>query len=363
MSRPITPSMFYAGTFAIAVLLVLGWLLYQVLLPFFSPIAWAVFIAFLIQPIHVRLSAALRNRPRLSAGLLTAATLVIVIGPLAALGTAFAQQVGELLKYVQQLAAERAPEGFADLTEIPAVSRALDWLQDTLGISLEQVRGWAIETARNVLGFFGSLGRQALFGALGAVVGFGLMIFILFFAILDGHDMLEVLKALIPISAEDKKRLFGHLAAVTRAMVYGTGVTALVQGALVAVGFALVGLKSPIVFGVLAAFFALIPMLGTPVVWLPAVLWLAAQGRWGAMAFLLAWSIFVVTIDNFLRPWLVAGRAEVRALTVFIGVLGGVTAFGPIGVIAGPLVLALVLALVRFAVEVRTAGDNGATRA
>ncbi len=354
MTRPITPSGFYAGTFALAGLALLVFLLYQMLLPFFSPIAWALFIAFLIGPIHLRLTARLRNSPRLSAGLLTAATIVIIIGPLAGLGTAFVAQVGELLKYVQQLAAERAPEGFPDLTQLPVVGTVLTWLQDTLGVSFEQVRGWAVETARTVLGFFGSLGRQIFVGALGAVLGFALMIFILFFAILDGRDMLEVLKALIPMSAQDKKRLFDHLAAVTRAMVYGTGVTALVQGALVAIGFALVGLPSPIVFGVLAAFFALVPMLGTPVVWAPAVLWLVAQQRWGAATFLPLWSIFVVTIDNFLRPWLVAGRAEVRALTVFIGVLGGVTAFGPIGVIAGPLVLALVLALVRFAVELRS---------
>lgn len=353
MTRPITPSGFYAGTFALVVLAVLGFVLYQMLLPFFSPIAWALFIAFLIQPIHIGLTAKLRNSPRLSAALLTLATFVIIVGPLAALGTAFVTQVGELLKYVQQLAADRAPDGLADLTQLPVVGTVLAWLQDTLGVSFEQARGWAIETARNVLGFFGSLGRQIFVGALGAAVGFALMIFILFFAILDGHEMLEVARALIPMSAHDKKRLFDHLAAVTRAMVYGTGVTALVQGALVAIGFALVGLPSPIVFGVLAAFFALVPMLGTPVVWVPAVLWLGAQQRWGAAAFLLAWSIFVVTIDNFLRPWLVSGRAEVRALTVFIGVLGGVTAFGPIGVIAGPLVLALGLALVRYAVEVR----------
>jgi predicted PurR-regulated permease PerM len=353
VTKPITPSGFYAGTFALVGLAILGFVLYQMLLPFFSPIAWALFIAFMIQPIHVWLTRRLRNSPRLSAGLLTAATVVIIIGPLAALGTAFVAQATDLLRYVQQLASERAPDGLSDLTQLPVVGSALTWLQDTLGVSFEQARGWAIETARNVLGFFGALGKQIFVGALGAALGFALMIFILFFAILDGHDMLEVLKALIPMSEADKKRLFDHLAAVTRAMVYGTGVTALVQGALVGIGFALVGLKSPIVFGVLAAFFALVPMLGTPVVWVPAVLWLAAQQRWGAAAFLLAWSIFVVTIDNFLRPWLVAGRAEVRALTVFIGVLGGVTAFGPIGVIAGPLVLALILALVRYAVEVR----------
>jgi predicted PurR-regulated permease PerM len=165
--------------------------------------------------------------------------------------------------------------------------------------------------------------------------------------------MFVTLRGLIPMRAETKARLFGHLGAVTRAMVYGTGVTALVQGALVAIGFALTGLASPVVFGVLAALFALVPMAGTPVVWVPAVGVLALHGRWGAAGFMLVWGVFVVTIDNFLRPMLVAGKAQVGTLTVFIGVLGGVAAFGPIGIVLGPLVLALALALLELVVEER----------
>jgi predicted PurR-regulated permease PerM len=179
------------------------------------------------------------------------------------------------------------------------------------------------------------------------------MMFLLFFAVRDGQQMLDIVRALIPASTTDKNRLFGHLASVTRAMVYGSGVTALTQGALVGIGFAIVGLPSPIVFGVMAALFALVPMAGTPVVWVPAVLIMAAQQRWGAAIFLLAWGIFIVTIDNFLRPYLVAGRAPVGTLTVFMGVLGGASVFGAIGVFLGPVVLALVIALIRFALEVR----------
>jgi len=94
-----------------------------------------------------------------------------------------------------------------------------------------------------------------------------------------------------------------------------------------------------------------VPMAGTPVVWVPAVIVLALQQRYGAAVFMLVWGGFVVTIDNFLRPWLVAGKADVGTLTVFIGVLGGVGAFGPIGVFGAALVLALAIALVRFALE------------
>jgi len=185
------------------------------------------------------------------------------------------------------------------------------------------------------------------------------MLFILFFAIRDGRAMFAALRDLVPMSREDKARLFAHLASVLRAMVYGTGVTALVQGALIGIGFAVIGLPSPIVFGVLAALLALVPMAGTPVVWVPAVIALLLQGRYYAGGFMLAWGAFVVTIDNFLRPWLVSGLAQVGTLTVFIGVLGGVAAFGPIGIFLGPLVLALAIALVDFTLESRSADDTG----
>ena len=197
------------------------------------------------------------------------------------------------------------------------------------------------------------MARAAFLGALGTVIGFALMMFILFFAIRDAEPVFRALRDLVPLEEREKRRLFEHLASVTRALVYGTGVTAIVQGVLVGLGFAAVGLPSPLVFGVLAALAALIPLVGTPVVWVPAVVVLAAQGRWTAALIMVAWGGFVTTIDNFLRPWLVSGRAEIGALTVFLGVLGGVSAFGPIGIFLGPLVLALGIALVRFSLETK----------
>jgi predicted PurR-regulated permease PerM len=349
---------FYARTFALLTLALVGYLLYRILSPFAAPIAWALFIAFLIYPLHAWLARTLGGRAALSAALLTLATLVVLIGPLGALGAAFVAQAAELLRYVQQMVVEHKPEDLSDLAALPVLGPALAWLQDSAGFSLAQIQAWALEAARTVLKALAGLGRQAFLGALGTVIGFVLMMFILFFAIRDGKRLFETLRALVPMSAGERARLFDHLASVTRAMVYGTGVTALIQGALVAIGFAIVGLPSPIVFGVLAALLALVPLAGTPVVWVPAVIVLALQGRWYAAIFMLAWGGFVVTIDNVLRPWLVSGRAQIGALTVFIGVLGGVAAFGPIGIFLGPLVLALAIALVRFTLEMRQVGDS-----
>jgi predicted PurR-regulated permease PerM len=353
----VSDKQFYARTFALLALLVVAYLLYLVLAPFFAPIAWAFFIAFLLHPTHAWLVRR-TGRPTSSAGLLTAATLVILVGPLAGLGASFAAQVAELLRYAQQYAATHKAPSAAELDSVPLVGSVLAWLDQNAGVSLAQVQAWAVEAARTVLGSLAALGQRAFLGALGTVVGFLLMLFILFFAIRDGRAMFAALRELVPLAPEDKARLFGQLASVLRAMVYGTGVTALVQGALIAIGFAAIGLPSPVVFGVLAALLALVPMAGTPVVWVPAVIGLVLQGRYYAAIVLLAWGGFVVTIDNFLRPWLVSGRAQVGTLTVFIGVLGGVAAFGPIGIFLGPLVLALAVALVDFALEGGTVGEG-----
>lgn len=354
-----TDQQFYARTFSFLVLLLLGYLLYLILAPFFAPIAWAFFIAFLLHPTQAWLVRKTSGRAAASAALLTLATLLMLVGPLTALGAAFVAQVAELLRYAQQFAVDYRPSAPSDLASVPILGQALAWLDENAGISLAQVQSWAVEAARAVLGSLASLGRQAFLGALGTVVGFIVMMFILFFAIRDGRAMYASLYDLVPMAADEKIRLFSHLAAVTRAMVYGTGVTALVQGALVAIGFAVTGLPSPIVFGVLAALLALVPMAGTPVVWAPAVIVLAFQGRWYAAVFLLVWGVLVVTIDNVLRPWLVSGRAEVGTLTVFIGVLGGVVALGPIGIFLGPLVLALAIALIQFILDERHADRTG----
>jgi len=348
---PSPERLFYARAFALVGLLVLGYLLYLIVLPFLAPIAWALFLAFLVYPMHRWLARRLGGRPALSAALLTVFVLLLLIGPLTALGAAFARQAADLTRHIQQLVVEHKPAAPSDLATLPLVGPAIAWLQETAGVSLAQIQAWAIEAAQALLKALGALGRAAFLGALGTLVGFALMIFILFFAIRDGRRWMETARELVPMSAAERARLFEHLASVTRAMVYGTGVTALTQGALVAIGFAIAGLPSPVVFGVLAALAALVPMVGTPAVWVPALIVLAAQDRWGAALFMLIWGGFVVTIDNFLRPWLVSGRAQIGALTVFIGVLGGVGAFGPIGILLGPLVLALAIALVRFRLE------------
>jgi predicted PurR-regulated permease PerM len=165
--------------------------------------------------------------------------------------------------------------------------------------------------------------------------------------------MIDRARRLIPLGEERKERLFTQLSAVTRAIVFGTAVTALLQGVLIGIGFQIAGLPSPVVFGVLAALLSLLPVGGAAFVWIPAALWLFFDKHWGYGIFMIVWGCILGALDNVLRPVLISGRAEISALAVFIGVLGGIPAFGAIGLFVGPVLLSLILALIEFAEESR----------
>jgi predicted PurR-regulated permease PerM len=122
-----------------------------------------------------------------------------------------------------------------------------------------------------------------------------------------------------------------------------------VQGVLVGIGFAIAGLPGPVVFGVMASVLALLPFGGAAIVWLPAALYLLASGHVGMGVFLLAWGGVVSLSDNFIRPAIISRYAPVPTLLVFLGVVGGVSAFGLLGFIIGPVILVLATELLRYA--------------
>jgi predicted PurR-regulated permease PerM len=265
---------------------------------------------------------------------------------------AFARQAVELGQSVSRLGQRYQIEGVEDLLRLPLIGGAAQWLENHSSIDGAQVQGWVVQGAQSAVQFLLSHSRDVLFGALGIFGNLTLTLFILFFFFRDGDAMAERAWGLIPLDPKRKTRLNQHLQEVTRAVVFGTLITALVQGALLGVGFWITGLTSPLVFGVLAAVASFIPFVGTALVWVPAALYLLAQGVAWKTIFLVAWSALVVgSADNVLRPMLVSGKARMGTLTVFFGVLGGLAAFGFIGLFLGPVILALVLTLIEFGEE------------
>ncbi len=345
---------FYARVFAVTATVVLGIVLYQIIAPFVGPLMWALFLAFLLYPLHVRLTRQLNGRENLSAALLTIATFVVLIGPLTAMSAAFVAQAVELVKWAQESLAKQTQQ-HGILSEFPLVGPVLDWLRNSFGIRTGQVRGWLTQGTQHLPEFLAGLGGKIFLGAINTVLAFVVMLFMLFFFMRDGAVLVEMLHDLIPMTANRRDQLIDHVASVTRAVVFGTGITALVQGTLVGFAFLIAGLSSPLVFGVVGALLALLPFGGTAFVWIPALLVLISQQRWGMAIVMLIIGIMSSSADNVLRPLLISGRARVGTLTIFVGVLGGTAAFGPIGLFLGPVVLALIIALIQFAHEHRRA--------
>jgi predicted PurR-regulated permease PerM len=184
----------------------------------------------------------------------------------------------------------------------------------------------------------------------GGLISFVMMLFLLFFFLQDGRAMLGALTRLIPIEPTRRALLLKYLADVTRAVVFGSTATALIQGVFVGIGFAIVGLPSPIVFGVLATIAAFLPA-GAAAVLVPAVIYLAAVGRWGAAIFMAIWTAAMWIVENVLRPLLTAQQAEVSTLAIFVGAIGGAATFGILGLVIGPVLLSFAVALLRFAEE------------
>jgi len=344
---------FYARVFGVATAAILAIALYQILSPFMGPLMWALFIAFLLYPLHIRLTRRLKGRESLSAALLTSATLLVLIGPLTAMSAAFVAQVSTLVQWIQNSLASHSWTWSNVPTDWPIIGPALTWVADNFGISADQVRVWITQATEHIPQLLAGLGGQLFLGALNTVLAFVVMLFLLFFFVRDGANLVNMVRELVPISPKRRDQLVDHVASVTRAVVFGTGLTALIQGAIVGIAFVITGLSTPLVFGVIAALLALLPFGGTALVWIPAVGVLIAQGHWGMAIVMLIIGLFSSSIDNVIRPLLISGRAEVGTLTVFIGVLGGTAAFGPIGLFLGPVVLALIIALTRFAVEMR----------
>jgi predicted PurR-regulated permease PerM len=341
---------FYAR---VGVLLLSALLLYvvvRIVAPLWQPLMWAVMIGALLAPLNARLADRLGGRPQLASSITTLGVLLLLLLPLLGMAAAVATQAKQLVSRIN--ASSLSVSSSLDPSTYPVLARPLQWLEDTAGVTLEQIHAWVVAAARRLLEIVASSGGSVVLGAVGTLVSVVLTLFVLFFVLRDGPRFANTLVRMLPIEPQLRGKLRRHLVDVTRAVFMGIGLTAVAQGVLLGIGFALAGLPSPLVFGVLAVLFALVPFVGPAILWIPAALWLLSQGQPYWAIFLTVWGVVLVgSVDNFLRPLLISGRAEVPTLAVFIGVMGGLSAFGFLGLFLGPIVLGLLVALFRFAAE------------
>jgi predicted PurR-regulated permease PerM len=322
--------------FFYAAVLLLGWLFFRIIEPFLVEIAWAAVLAICFQPAHARLARRLGPSRAAVASTLVVTALIVVPGILVA-----SALVSEGGRAVTDLQAAFAREGTTRLRDgwewarlhvpvLPPADEVLTQITERLGSVAAAVAAQAGSVLKNVASFLFSL---------------VITLFILFFFLRDGVAVRQVIDRTLPFPIHQRQRLVKQTEDLVSASVIATLLIAVMQGIAGGLAFAFLGVRSPVVWGVVMGVASFIPLVGTALVWIPAALWLLASGSVAKGIVLVVIGALIANVDNVVRPMLLSGKSEMNGLLVFISLMGGVSAFGFIGIVLGPLVAATVVAL------------------
>jgi len=336
-----------------------GWFLYLIAEPFLTPVFIAIVFVIIFYPIHARIQSRIRNQ-NLAALLSTLLLLLAIIVPTVLLGNAIRNELADAYKSLSALSEQRG--GW-----IPYLLEWSDWLKGWAGNYIDVSRydlrsellGWLEQVSSYLL--------KQLTGAAGNLVSFivngALAFFTLFFLFRDGRRVLRRMSVMTPLRPAQIEKLTGEVGKTITASVYGGLAVAMAQGILTGMAFWVLGLSSPILWGIAAAIFSFVPLIGTSIVWLPAAIFLFVSGHWIKGLVLLGWGAGVVGLaDNVIRPYVISGHVKFHPLYIFFSLLGGVQAFGILGLFIGPVVVAIAQALFSlFREEIREmrADNNG----
>lgn len=387
----------------IAVSVIVFYLCYRLALPFLPALAWALALAVIAYPTHARIRCYVKNA-NLAAGLAVASVVVLVVVPILFVTAHLVREAGSAARVVQEQI--RTQEWRERLEKSPRLRPVLDWFDSQFSSSKPaEAEGLARQAAEqgdlptpetatpetaapetgaadngtssavadetpsegavaidprlvapeaNETSVPWARGLEMLGQGVGVAVAgavwLGMQILItvlcLFFFLRDRHHALEVVRSLMPLSRPESEEVFQRVDDTIHATIFGAVVVAAVQGAMGGLMFWWLGLPSPLVWGAVMGLLAVVPVLGTFVIWAPTAAYLALQGDIGRAAILTAWGMLAIgLIDNFLNPFLVGKRLRFHTLLVFFAILGGLAQFGASGIILGPVLLAIADAL------------------
>lgn len=217
----------------------------------------------------------------------------------------------------------------------------------------ENIKTYIMNFLNDFLAYVTKKIGEILFSVPKLIIHLMVILFTAYYALKDGKDIIKKATKLIPLKVHHQDEIFKQFNDVTWAVIYGNFIVALVQGALGAFGFWIFGINGFLWWGIVMAFFALIPFVGTGIIWLPASVYLFLSGYlqgeqdliWKGIGLFVYGLLIVSTVDNVIRPYIVAGRAKVHPLLILLGVIGGLFMFGAVGILVGPLILALLQTL------------------
>ncbi len=321
---------------AAAIAFYLCWLMLQ---PFIEVLLWAAVLVVVFHPVHMRLAARTKSSGW-SAALSSLLVIATILIPLTLVTWAVVNEVANVAQNVQ--------DNVSSLLDpnSPSTGRALKWLGQYVNVEQLRSQEYLVERLKNLSGQIAGRTLGVVGGLVGAVVEIFFVIFTMYYLFRDGDKIIDWLRDILPLEKAQSQEIFTRTRDVISASVYGVVAIGTVQGALGGLMFWLLGLPSALVWGVVMIFMSMIPMLGSFVVWVPAAIFLAATGHWAKAAILTAWGALVIgSIDNFLRPKLVGEKTKLHELLIFFSVLGGLQVFGVLGLVVGPVIVAVTLAL------------------
>jgi predicted PurR-regulated permease PerM len=336
----------WARRLLLAILLVgLGLLCLLTLWPFVTPIVWAAILAYASWPLYRRLRHWIHGMHTISALLMTLLLGGAVIVPVLWIMVLVQRELIGAYQTLSKYLAEGSHTLPTFLANIPWLGEQLqEWMDrypsDPAAVK-EDLSTYTLSWARNIGGILSSVGRN--------VARMSLTLITLFFFFRDGTTIARQADHVIKrFFAERIDRYIGIAGRMTRAVVYGLLITSLLQGAIAAIGYWIVGLGAPVLLGFLTGILSVVPMVGTAIVWLPVGIWLLSTSHVAQGIVILVWGLVLVyPADNVLRPILISSAVRVPFLLVMFGALGGLQAFGLMGLFIGPVLLATGLALWR----------------
>jgi predicted PurR-regulated permease PerM len=318
------------------------------------PVFWAAVVATVFQPVHRRYLGRVGGRRSLAALLTLLTILVLVVVPLALVGLAMSREAIALHEQITSGAIDlRAPlRLLEDL--VPRVGVHLDRLGLDVDRMAQQLSSAAVAASRFIASRTLEIGENVL----RFTVLFFLMLYMLFFFLRDGSQLVAVIIRALPLGDLRERRLIAKFAEVARATIKGTLVVGLVQGALGGILFWILGIPAPVFWGAIMAVLGVLPAVGTGLVWAPAAIILLTIGQVAKGIILIVAGVLVIgLVDNLLRPILVGRDTQMPDYLVLLATLGGLTVFGISGFVIGPIIAAFFLAVWEMFVQEQTTVD------
>jgi predicted PurR-regulated permease PerM len=312
-----------------ALIALIGYLTYLVINPFLASLAWAAVFAMMFHAMHAELT--LKIGANRSALVTTLSAAVLIVAPAVMIVSVVAREVPEVIEYLQQVSVSE-PGRIDQIWEVVRRHSPIQLPEDPTALLREGVQKVLVFLAPRA----GAVVAD-LFATLGSLF---VMLFSMFFLLRDGHLLGRQIRDLLPLPEADRERLMRDTRDLVIASVGAGLLVAATQGALGGVAFWLLGINGPVIWAVVMALCSLIPLVGAALVWVPTALWLLLSGEIARGIILVVVGVLGISMaDNILRPILLAGRTSASGLVVFLGLLGGASAFGFIGLVLGPIIL------------------------